>query len=63
MSTTHSAAGLGRHDRLDAARLQLLQEMLGCVSGMAQTRRSQAELCGLSDRGLMDIGITRGEIE
>src|SRR6266852_6772947 len=29
---------IGTDDRVDAARLQLLQELLGCVSRMAQTR-------------------------
>jgi len=50
--------------RIDAARLQLFQEILGCVSGKAQTPEATSRLlCDLSDRELMDIGTTRGEID
>ena len=64
MSTTYGATGLAQTDRIDAARLQLFQEILGCVSRMAQTPRGyEPTLCDLSDRELMDIGTTRGEID
>ena len=44
--------------RIDPARLQLLQEILG-----RKRQRLPATLCDLSDRELMDIGTTRGEID
>ena len=37
MSTTYSDNRVGTDGRIDAARLQLFQEILGCVSGTAQT--------------------------
>ena len=33
------------------------------LSGVAQTREAANELCRLTDSELMDIGITRGEID
>ena len=56
MSTTYGATGLGQTASIDAARLQLFQELLGCVSGMAETPEVTSQLCDLSDRELMDIG-------
>jgi hypothetical protein len=35
MSTTYGATRLGTVGRIDAARLQLFQQMLGCASGAA----------------------------
>jgi len=37
--------------------------MLEGISGVAQRRRLQTELYRLTDSELMDIGITRGEID
>jgi len=63
MNTALSAAGL----RLTTASTQMVSGFLMrcCVAFQEwrQRGRSQAELCRLSDRALMDIGIARGEIE
>ena len=50
-------------DRPDVARLPLPRALLGCASGMAKRGRLQDELNSLSNRGLLDIGFTRGEID
>ena len=48
MSTTLWCNRIGTDGRIDAARLQLFQEMLGCVSGTAQARQiAIANLCDL----------------
>src|SRR5260221_2046187 len=54
---------IGTDDRVDAPRLQLLEELLGSVSGTAQRQRLRADLSCLNDFELQDIGISRGEID
>ena len=62
MSTTYSETGLGR-----AASTQRVSSFLKKYWGAFQERRKRqrlrANLCDLSDRELMDIGTTRGEID
>ena len=62
MSTTYSETGLGR-----AASTQRVSSFLKKYWGAFQERRKRqrlrATLCDLSDRELMDIGTTRGEID
>jgi uncharacterized protein YjiS (DUF1127 family) len=63
MSTAHSAVGLAQTTNST----QILSSFLKrCLVAFRERRKRgllQAELCNLSDRGLMDIGITRSEIE
>ena len=63
MSTAHSAAGLGRTTDSTQRVSSLLESCLVAFQEWRKRGRLQAELCNLSDRALMDIGITRGEIE
>jgi uncharacterized protein YjiS (DUF1127 family) len=63
MNTAHSAAEFGHSTDSD---WRVLSSLTSCWVAFQQWRRRgrlQAELCDLSDRGLMDIGIARGEIE
>ena len=63
MSTTYGATGLGQ----TAPSTRPVSSFLNrCWSALQERRNSQrlrATLCDLSDRELMDIGTTRGEIE
>jgi len=63
MSTTYGATGLGQ----TAPSTRTVSSFLNrCWSALQERRNSQrlrATLCDLSDRELMDIGTTRGEIE
>jgi hypothetical protein len=44
MSTTYRETGLGTDRRIDPARIQLFQEVLGCVSGTTQTPEVTSQL-------------------
>ena len=63
MSTTFGATGLGQ----TAASMQRVSRFFKKYWGPLQERRKRerlrATLCDLSDRELMDIGTTRGEID
>jgi len=63
MSTTYGATGLGR----TAASTRRVSSVFKRYWGAFQERRKRqmlrATLCDLSDRELMDIGTTRGEID
>src|SRR6266436_8305479 len=63
MSTTFGATGLGQ----TAASTRRVSSFLNRYWGAFQERRKhqglRATLCDLSDRELMDIGTTRGEID
>ncbi|MBR1268466.1 DUF1127 domain-containing protein [Bradyrhizobium sp. AUGA SZCCT0222] len=60
---THSAGGLG-HTTDSASRIfSSLRSCWGAFQEWRQRGRLGDELCSLSDRALMDIGMTRGEIE
>ena len=63
MSMVHSAAGSGH---TTDSRWRVFNFLTSCWFAFQEWRRRgrlQAELCDLSDRALMDIGIARGEIE
>ena len=63
MNTAHSAAEFGHTTDSD---WRLQGSLTSCWVAVQQWRRRgrlQAEMCDLSDRGLMDIGIVRGEIQ
>ena len=53
--------GTDRH--IDAARLQLLQEILDAFQEQRERDRLRAVLYSLKDWELQDIGIARGEID
>ena len=63
MSTTYGATGLGQTTASTRRVSSFFKRFLGCVSRMAQMGAVTSHLCDLSDRELMDIGITRGEID
>ena len=50
-------------DQIDAARIQLSGSCWGAFQQWRKRDRLRTELYGLNDRELMDIGITRGEID
>ena len=63
MTMVHSAAGLRR---APAASQRLSSYLRSCLVAFQEWRergRSKAELCGLSDSALMDMGVARGEID
>ena len=63
MNTRHIAFGLRETTASTQSVSSFLWRFLLAFQEWRQRGRSQAELYNLSDRGLMDIGITRGEIE
>ena len=63
MSTAHIAAGLRR---TTGSTWRVFSFLTSCWVAFQEWRkrgRPLDELCSLSDRGLMDIGVTRGEID
>lgn len=62
MNTGHIAVGLGETTASTQSVSNFFKSCLIEFQEWRQRGRSQAELYDLSDRGLMDIGITRGEI-
>jgi len=63
MSTTYSAIGWER--RLASARrvVSFLERLWDTLQERRNRERLRADLSDLSDRELMDIGISRGEID
>ena len=63
MSTTYGATGWDR--RLASARrvVRFLEKYWVAFQERRKRQRLRATLCDLSDRELMDIGTTRGEID
>jgi uncharacterized protein YjiS (DUF1127 family) len=53
----------GTEIRIDPACLELHLEILGCFQERRERQKLRATLSDLSDRELMDIGTTRGEID
>ena len=53
--------GTGRS--IGLPRLQVFQEALGCLQERRERQKLRDALSNLSDRDLMDIGISRGEID
>lgn len=63
MSMAHSLAGLVQTTDSPQRASSFLKSCLFAFQAWRKRRELQAELCSLSDRGLMDIGVTRDEIE
>ncbi|MBR0774975.1 DUF1127 domain-containing protein [Bradyrhizobium diazoefficiens] len=63
MSTTYGDVGLGHTATTTRRVSNLFRKWLNAYRQRRQRRRLQAALCNLSDRELMDIGTTRGEID
>jgi uncharacterized protein YjiS (DUF1127 family) len=63
MSTTHGATGLGPTAALAWCVSSFFRRYWGAFQDRRKRQRLRAALCNLSDRELMDIGTTRGEID
>ena len=64
MSTTYGAARIGTDRRIDAAASTVFFERYwDAFQERRKRQRLRPTLCDLSDRELMDIGTTRGEID
>ena len=63
MSTTYGDTGLGQTAIATRRVSNIFRKWLIAYRQRRQRRRLQAALCNLSDRELMDIGTTRGEID
>jgi uncharacterized protein YjiS (DUF1127 family) len=63
MSTTYGVSGLGQTVTPARRSSNLVGRFWDAFQERRQRRRLQAALYGLSDRELMDIGTTRGEID
>ena len=63
MSTTFGATGLGQTAASTRRVSSLFQRYLGAFQERRKRQRLRATLSDLSDRELMDIGTTRGEID
>jgi uncharacterized protein YjiS (DUF1127 family) len=62
MSTTYGATGLGQTASTRGVS-RFLKGYWSAFQERRERRRLRASLCDLSDRELMDIGTTRGEID
>ena len=63
MSTTYGAAGLGQTAASTRHGSNLFTRYWDAFQERRKRQRLRATLCDLSDRELMDIGTTRGEID
>lgn len=63
MSTTYDARRLGQTIASTRYVSSFLKRCWSALLERRKRRRLQATLCDLSDRELMDIGTTRGEID
>ena len=63
MSMTYGATGLGQTAASTRRVLSFFKKYWGAFQERGERRRLRATLCDLSDRELMDIGITRSEID
>ena len=63
MNTAHSAAGLEQTATSTQSVSSFLRSCWVEFQEWRQRGRRHVELCHLSDRELMDIGVARGEIE
>jgi uncharacterized protein YjiS (DUF1127 family) len=63
MNTAHGAAGLGQTTASARRISSLLWRYWGAFQEWRKRERLRADLCNLNDGELMDIGITRGEID
>jgi uncharacterized protein YjiS (DUF1127 family) len=63
MSTTYGAAGAGQTAASTRHGSNLFKRYWDAFQERRKRQRLRATLCDLSDRELMDIGTTRGEID
>jgi uncharacterized protein YjiS (DUF1127 family) len=63
MSTTYGATGSGQTGASKRRVSSLFKGYWAAFQERRKSRRLRATLCDLSDRELMDIGTTRGEID
>ena len=63
MSTTYGEAGLGQTAASTPHASSFFKKYWGAFQERRKRQRLTANLCDLSDRELMDIGITRSEID
>ena len=63
MSTTYGATGLGQTAASTRRLSSFFRRYWRAFQERRERRRLRAALCDLSDRELMDIGTTRGEID
>jgi uncharacterized protein YjiS (DUF1127 family) len=63
MSTTYGATGLRQTAASTRHILSFFRRYWGSFQERRKRQRLRATLCDLSDRELMDIGTTRGEID
>ena len=63
MSTTYSTTGLTQTTASTPRVSSAFKNFWGAFQEWRKWERLRADLCDLSDRELMDIGITRGEID
>ena len=63
MSTTYGATGLGQIAASTRRVSSFFKSYWGAFQERRKRQRLRATLCDLSDRELMDIGITRSEID
>jgi uncharacterized protein YjiS (DUF1127 family) len=63
MSTTYGVAGLGQTAASTRRVSSFFKRYWGAFQERRKRQRLRATLCDLSDRELMDIGITRSEID
>ena len=63
MSTSYGAAGLRQTAASTRRVSSFFKRYRGAFQEQCKRQRLRATLCDLSDRELMDIGTTRGEID
>lgn len=63
MDTTFSTTGLAQTTRSTRRVFNLFRRYWGAFQERRKRERLRADLCGLDDRELQDIGITRGEVD
>ncbi len=63
MNTTFNTTGLARTTGSTRRDFSLFRRYWGAFQEWRKRERLRADLCGLDDRELQDIGITRGEVD
>ena len=63
MNTTFSTTGLALTTASTRRVFSLFRSYWGAFQEWRKRERLRADLCGLNDTGLRDIGITRGEVD
>ena len=63
MNTTFSTTGLAQTTGSTRRVFSLFRRYRGAFQEWRKRERLRADLCGLNDRELQDIGIARGEVD